>query len=69
MRIRFFFAWYDFWVGAYYDRDRAVLYVCPLPCCVFEIWLPVERWTQEELDSAEAKAHRLRELLAPSEQE
>ena len=30
----FFFAWYDLWVGAYWDRDRRCLYVCPLPCCV-----------------------------------
>ena len=34
--MRFFFAWYDFWVGAYWDRKARVLYVCPLPCCVFQ---------------------------------
>jgi hypothetical protein len=25
------FAWYDLWVGAYWDRKGRVLYVCPLP--------------------------------------
>jgi hypothetical protein len=25
------FAWYDLWMGAYYDRDARVWYVCPLP--------------------------------------
>lgn len=37
MKVRFFFAWYDCWVGCYYDRRARVLYVCPLPCCVFEL--------------------------------
>ncbi len=35
MKIRMFFAWFDFWVGAYYDRKKKVLYICPLPCIVF----------------------------------
>lgn len=38
-RVSFFFAWYDFWVGVYYDRAERVLYVCPLPCCVVRIEL------------------------------
>jgi hypothetical protein len=36
-RISFFFAWYDLWVGAFYDKHKKRLYVCPLPCCVFMI--------------------------------
>jgi hypothetical protein len=35
MKAHFFFAWYDFWVGFYYDRWSKTLYVCPLPCFVF----------------------------------
>lgn len=31
MKIRPFFAWYDLWIGAYYDRARRCLYVCPVP--------------------------------------
>ena len=35
MKIRF--AWYDLWVGAYWDRKHRVLYVCPIPMVVIEI--------------------------------
>lgn len=30
-RVKPFFRWYDLWIGAYYDRNEKVLYVCPLP--------------------------------------
>lgn len=26
-----FFRWYDLWIGAYLDRERKTLYVCPVP--------------------------------------
>lgn len=32
MRIRPIFAWYDLWVGAFWDRERRRLYLLPLPC-------------------------------------
>lgn len=31
-RIRFVFAWYDMWIGAYYDRTKRQLYILPFPC-------------------------------------
>lgn len=31
------FAWYDLWVGAYWDRKTRQLYVLPLPCLGFVI--------------------------------
>ncbi len=37
MRVSFFFAWYDAWVGAFWDSKKRTLYLCPLPCCVLKI--------------------------------
>lgn len=32
MTIRPIFAWYDLWIGAYWDRKSRRLYLLPLPC-------------------------------------
>lgn len=32
MKIRPIFAWYDLWVGAYYNSKDKQLYILPLPC-------------------------------------
>lgn len=31
-RVSPIFAWYDAWVGAFYDRAKRRLYVFPVPC-------------------------------------
>ena len=36
MKIHLLFAWYDFWIGWYYDRKDS-LYICPLPMFVVKI--------------------------------
>lgn len=36
-KISFFFALYDAWIGAYFDRDKRTWYICLLPCCVLKI--------------------------------
>ena len=37
MSLKIFFAWYDFWVGFYYDQKKRTLYFCPLPMIVISI--------------------------------
>ena len=41
--MRVYFAWYDFWVGMFWDRDKRILYVCPLPMLVIEIRVRARR--------------------------
>lgn len=37
MKVRFFIAWYDLWIGAYIDTDKKTVYICPTFCCVFAV--------------------------------
>lgn len=39
MNVRVRLAWYDMWVGAYWDRRARILYVCPLPMLLVELRL------------------------------
>lgn len=32
MRIKLIIAWYDFWIGLFFDRQKKRLYIFPLPC-------------------------------------
>lgn len=32
MNIKPIFAWYDMWVGAFWDSAKRRLYILPLPC-------------------------------------
>lgn len=33
MRVKSVFAWYDLWVGAFWDAKKRRLYILPVPCC------------------------------------
>lgn len=36
----FIFRWYDLYLGVYYDRDKRIAYVFPLPMLGIRIYLP-----------------------------
>jgi hypothetical protein len=44
MRVRFMFAWYDLWVGAYWNRDARKLYLFPVPCLGICLDFGPPRW-------------------------
>ncbi len=31
MKVEFIFAWYDFWIGLFYDRVKHILYLFLIP--------------------------------------
>jgi hypothetical protein len=37
MTIRPIFAWYDCWIGLFWDRAKRRLYLMPIPCVGFMI--------------------------------
>jgi hypothetical protein len=38
MRVKLIFAWYDLWVGAYWDTKAKALYLFPVPMIGLKIW-------------------------------
>lgn len=37
MRVRPIFAWYDFWIGVFYDRPKRRIYIFPVPMFGFRV--------------------------------
>lgn len=42
MKFEFIFAWYDLWVGFFYDKKKRWLYFLPIPTLGIIIKLPVK---------------------------
>lgn len=68
MKISFHFLWYDFWVGWFWDQKKQILYVNPLPCCVFKIVFKEKR-TVVCLKCGEIKRYEVIPSLRPSPRE
>ena len=47
-------AWYDMWIGLYYDLGHKTLYICPLPMLLLRFQLPGEKNQQLHRQDREA---------------
>lgn len=68
MKFRLLVAWYDFWVGAYWDSKKRRLYVCILPCLGFSVTFELkseQKGPKTELGDPEL-AEKLRKHLPAS---
>ena len=48
MRVRPLFAWYDLWIGLFFDRHKRRLYVFPLPMFGLMIDFPTPEREERE---------------------
>ncbi len=37
MKASLFWAWYDFWIGWYWDRKKKTLYIAPIPTIIIKL--------------------------------
>lgn len=44
MKFEFLFAWYDLWIGIFYDKKKNWLYILPLPMLGVIIKIPKKRY-------------------------
>jgi hypothetical protein len=49
-RVSFIFAWYDFWIGLFWDRYKRRLYIFPVPCFGIVIQMKYNVLTLREID-------------------
>ena len=56
MRIRLIFAWYDFWVGIFWDRQKRALYLFLIPMIGIVICRSWRRINERRIVLAEKKS-------------
>ena len=39
MKVKFMFAWFDFWIGVFYDQQKRAIYIFPVPMFGIKIQL------------------------------
>lgn len=54
MKIKFIFAWYDLWIGFYWDKNNKCLYVFPVPMFGFFVKFGcVHTWIHRDFNRIE----------------
>ncbi len=61
MKVKLLFAWNDLWMGAYWDKEIKILYICPLPTIVIILVF------KTKIDPKEALRNRAKEFLHENE--
>lgn len=49
MKVNCKFAWYDIWIGAFWDRNKRILHICPLPMLLISITFEIYFWYGDDL--------------------
>ncbi len=62
MKIAPLFAWYDLWVGAFWDGAKRRLFILPIPCCGVVIDFTPRPRTALEMAMDAVKAERRRQI-------
>ncbi len=44
MKIKLLFAWYDLWIGFFWDKNKSWLYILPIPCFGIILKFPQKRY-------------------------
>jgi hypothetical protein len=42
-KFKFFFAWYDMWIGVFVDKKKKFIYFCPFFCVVLRFKYGVKK--------------------------
>jgi hypothetical protein len=60
MKIKPVLAWYDFWIGVFWDAEKRRLYILPLPCIgvVIQFEAPEGLKPKGDRSSVPLKQHR-----------
>lgn len=58
LKVEFVFAWYDFWIGLFWDRKKRWLYVMILPTVGFVVKFPEKKLPELFCDCGQKLEHR-----------